>query len=168
MPDPTDPTNPTDPTRVSITPVYPTDPASASGRIQPDPDAPPVVTSTTTTPGEPPVVTTTYTPPPPPPEVRVETTERRGGAGWLLPLLLLLGLGLLAWYFLSRRDSDGTELPPMDAPRVEVARKSGSRLLDRAAVDAVRKWRFSPAMQDGRKIAAAVEVPVDFVASEYR
>jgi len=45
---------------------------------------------------------------------------------------------------------------------VEVARSSGSRLLDRAAVDAVRHWRFRPAMAGGRPTAGRVQVPISF------
>ena len=45
---------------------------------------------------------------------------------------------------------------------VEVARSSGSRLLDRAAVDAVRRWRFRPAMADGRPVEGRVQVPISF------
>ena len=45
---------------------------------------------------------------------------------------------------------------------VDVARRSGSRALDRAAVDAVRQWRFEPAMQGGKAVASTVEVPVSF------
>lgn len=45
---------------------------------------------------------------------------------------------------------------------VEVARSSGSRQLDRAAVDAVRRWRFRPAMADGRPAAGRVQVPISF------
>lgn len=45
---------------------------------------------------------------------------------------------------------------------VGVARSSGSRLLDRAAVDAVRHWRFRPAMADGRPVAGRVQVPISF------
>lgn len=45
---------------------------------------------------------------------------------------------------------------------VEVARRSGSRELDRAAVDAVRQWKFQPAIKDGQAVAAVVEVPVEF------
>ncbi|NLA69001.1 MAG: energy transducer TonB [Gammaproteobacteria bacterium] len=45
---------------------------------------------------------------------------------------------------------------------VEVVRRSGSRELDRAAVDAVRQWTFSPAMRDGRTVEARVEIPVTF------
>ena len=36
------------------------------------------------------------------------------------------------------------------------------RVLDRAALAAVRSWRFEPARQDGMAIAARVEVPVRF------
>lgn len=45
---------------------------------------------------------------------------------------------------------------------VEVAQRSGSRDLDRAAVDAVRQWRFQPAQRDGQAVAGAVTVPIDF------
>lgn len=40
--------------------------------------------------------------------------------------------------------------------------RSGSRDLDRAALDAIRGWTFRPAMKDGREIASTVEVPVQF------
>lgn len=47
---------------------------------------------------------------------------------------------------------------------VTVVERSGerSRDLDRAVTDAVRKWRFEPAMKDGKAVAGAVVVPVDF------
>jgi len=45
---------------------------------------------------------------------------------------------------------------------IEVARSSGSRQLDRAAVDAVRHWRFRPAMADGKPTRGRVQVPITF------
>jgi periplasmic protein TonB len=47
---------------------------------------------------------------------------------------------------------------------VTVVERSGerSRDLDRAVTEAVRKWRFEPAMKDGKAIAGAVVVPVEF------
>ncbi|MBA3930658.1 MAG: energy transducer TonB [Xanthomonas sp.] len=45
---------------------------------------------------------------------------------------------------------------------VEVAERSGSRDLDRAALAAVRQWRFQPAQRDGQPVAGAVTVPIDF------
>jgi len=45
---------------------------------------------------------------------------------------------------------------------VEVAKSSGSRALDRAAVDAVKHWRFRPAMTDGRPTPGRVQVPITF------
>jgi protein TonB len=42
---------------------------------------------------------------------------------------------------------------------------SGHAMLDRAALDAVRKWRFSPALQSGRAIPATVEIPIRFNVS---
>ncbi len=43
-----------------------------------------------------------------------------------------------------------------------VLRSCGHEILDRAALAAVRSWRFDPARQDGAAIAARVEVPVRF------
>lgn len=51
---------------------------------------------------------------------------------------------------------DGT---PTDA---EVVSRSGSRDLDRAALEAVRRWRFNPAQRDGQAIASSVVIPIDF------
>ena len=46
--------------------------------------------------------------------------------------------------------------------RLELAEGSGSRYLDRAAMEAVRRWRFQPAMRDGQPIVADVVVPITF------
>jgi protein TonB len=46
--------------------------------------------------------------------------------------------------------------------RVEVARSSGHRLLDEAAVAAERKSRFRPATLGGRPVACRAEVPYRF------
>lgn len=69
-----------------------------------------------------------------------------------------------------RRGESGTvmvraEIRPDGTPDVvTVARSSGSRQLDRAALDAVRRWRFRPAQQDGQPVRAAVMVPISFEA----
>ena len=44
-----------------------------------------------------------------------------------------------------------------------VIESSGHRCLDEAALDAVRRWTFSPALHDGAPVEAEVEVPVNFV-----
>jgi protein TonB len=46
--------------------------------------------------------------------------------------------------------------------RLEVAEGSGNRYLDRAAMEAVRRWRFQPAMRDGQPVVADVVVPIVF------
>lgn len=45
---------------------------------------------------------------------------------------------------------------------VSVKESSGHSVLDDAALEAVRRWRFTPARQAGHPVAAAVEVPVRF------
>ncbi len=45
---------------------------------------------------------------------------------------------------------------------VSIVTRSGSRSLDRAALQAAKRWRFRPAQQNGRAVAAAVEVPIVF------
>lgn len=53
-----------------------------------------------------------------------------------------------------------------EAGNVEVAEGSGSRLLDRAALAAVRQWRFRPATRGGRPVADTVIVPITFNANQ--
>ena len=45
---------------------------------------------------------------------------------------------------------------------VGIVRSSRSRDLDRAAVAAVERWRFRPALADGRPVAGSVDVPIEF------
>ena len=52
------------------------------------------------------------------------------------------------------------------AEQVEVARSSGSRLLDEAARVAVEQWRFVPAHRGSEKVAANVIVPIIFKIKE--
>ncbi|MDR1075739.1 MAG: energy transducer TonB [Xanthomonadaceae bacterium] len=46
--------------------------------------------------------------------------------------------------------------------RVNVIERSGSRQLDRAAVEAVRRWRFQPARHDGQPVPGTAVIPIDF------
>jgi len=48
------------------------------------------------------------------------------------------------------------------ATSVSVQHSSGHRLLDEAAVSAVRRWRFKPARYAGADVAGRVRVPVEF------
>ncbi|KRG71095.1 energy transducer TonB [Pseudoxanthomonas dokdonensis] len=45
---------------------------------------------------------------------------------------------------------------------VDIVKRSGNRDLDRAAVNAVRHWRFEPAQANGKRVASLVQVPVEF------
>ncbi len=47
---------------------------------------------------------------------------------------------------------------------VEVVGSSRNRELDRAAVQAVRRWRFQPAMRNGVPVAASVQQTISFEA----
>lgn len=49
--------------------------------------------------------------------------------------------------------------------RVEVAETSRVRLLDRAAVEAVGRWRFRPAQRNGQAVAGEVRLPISFNAA---
>jgi protein TonB len=45
---------------------------------------------------------------------------------------------------------------------VTVDESSGYEILDRAAVDAVRTWHFTPAMEDGRPVRSTPRQPIVF------
>lgn len=49
---------------------------------------------------------------------------------------------------------------------VALVQRSGSRDLDRAAMEAVRRWRFQPAQRDGRAVSGSLVIPVDFKAGD--
>ena len=57
-----------------------------------------------------------------------------------------------------RADVDADGVPVS----VAVVEGSGTRELDRAALDAVRRWRFRPGMVDGRPVPGSVVVPIEF------
>jgi len=53
-----------------------------------------------------------------------------------------------------------------NATDVTVEKRSGSRDLDRAAQQAVRDWKFEPAIKGGKPTASAVRVPIDFTLQD--
>ncbi len=56
------------------------------------------------------------------------------------------------------------EVLPSGTPReLKIAQSSGHRLLDIAAMAAVKKWKFEPTSVDGNAIVSWVRVPVNFV-----
>ena len=59
------------------------------------------------------------------------------------------------------------EVGPDGVPSdVSIARSSRSRVLDRAAMQAARRWRFRAAQENGRAVAGWVEVPFQFNLDE--
>ncbi len=68
----------------------------------------------------------------------------------------------------QRRRIEGTVLLRVhvsaggDAAQIDLVQGSGSRDLDHAAVEAVRRWRFAPATHDGQPVESAVQVPIAF------
>ncbi|HYQ22309.1 energy transducer TonB [Stenotrophomonas sp.] len=67
-----------------------------------------------------------------------------------------------------RRGESGSVVVRVDvdatgyANNITVIQRSGSRELDRAATDAVRRWRFTPALSNGQPVPGTLEVPFDF------
>jgi protein TonB len=49
-----------------------------------------------------------------------------------------------------------------NASRVTITSSSGSKLLDSAALDAVKNWKFAPARRSGKAVEANVIVPIEF------
>jgi periplasmic protein TonB len=45
---------------------------------------------------------------------------------------------------------------------IAIEKSSRNRNLDRAAMDAARKWRFNPGIKNGQKVGGVVIVPVEF------
>jgi protein TonB len=45
---------------------------------------------------------------------------------------------------------------------LEVSRSSGVEALDKAAIEAVRRWRFNPARDGDKKVPSWVKIPIEF------
>jgi protein TonB len=45
---------------------------------------------------------------------------------------------------------------------LELVQSSGYALLDRAAMEAIRKWRFRPALRGDEQVSSRIEIPVRF------
>jgi protein TonB len=45
---------------------------------------------------------------------------------------------------------------------VEIDDSSGSEALDRAAAEAIKRWRFSPARYGNKSVESWVKIPIDF------
>jgi TonB family protein len=50
-----------------------------------------------------------------------------------------------------------------DIKDVQIITSSGYTILDKSAIDAVRKWKFKPSMIDGKPSISWVKVPVEFI-----
>jgi protein TonB len=57
-------------------------------------------------------------------------------------------------------------LPDGRAGRIEVEKLSGHAMLDAAAMNAVRAWRFTPARKDGLLTTQTVRIPIHFNLKE--
>ena len=55
-----------------------------------------------------------------------------------------------------------TVAPDGSVERLELAQGSGNRDLDRAAMEAVRRWTFRPATRNGQAVTATVIIPLEF------
>lgn len=53
-------------------------------------------------------------------------------------------------------------LPNGRCDEFELVQSSGYALLDRAAMEAVRKWRFRPARRGDEQVSSRIEIPVRF------
>lgn len=110
-------------------------------------------------------------PPPAPPAAAATTTPRPSTTGAATTLPMPVAGKTPAPSYPSRalrRGESGTVrvrvvVGPDGRPtEVSVEQASGSRDLDRAAVNAVKRWRFHPARRDGEPITGTVIVPISF------
>ena len=53
-------------------------------------------------------------------------------------------------------------LPNGHAGRIKIEKSSGYKILDEAAIEAVKKWRFTPAKRGRGPVTAWARVPIDF------
>ena len=109
-------------------------------------------------------------PRPPPPPVAEPAPAPNGPAAFGTPPEPVAGRTPAPRYppQALRRGERGTvvvraDIGPDGVPTsVSIVDSSGSRLLDRAALDAVRHWRFHPAHANGVPTVGSVAIPIEF------
>jgi protein TonB len=52
------------------------------------------------------------------------------------------------------------------AQEVTVEKSSGSRLLDQAAIEAVKSWMFNPGRKNGQPATGYALVPISFIPTD--
>lgn len=57
-------------------------------------------------------------------------------------------------------------LPTGEVGRWQVMKSTGYSLLDEAAIEAVRQWRFHPATEQGKAVASCIQIPIHFKLQE--
>lgn len=134
----------------------------ASGMGERDSEREDDVDRTADTPAPPPQPIAPPTPPPaPPPPVPAVATEAPVPIPGQTPPPNYPRRAL-------RRGDEGTVMVRVDVgpdgvpTSVGISRSSRSRELDRAAIEAVERWRFRPAMADGRPTVGTVVIPIEF------
>jgi protein TonB len=55
-----------------------------------------------------------------------------------------------------------------NSKNVEISGSSGSEILDRAAAETIKHWRFSPARYDDKPVESWVRIPIDFRLTDAR
>jgi protein TonB len=58
-------------------------------------------------------------------------------------------------------------LPDGSVGRVECTQSSGHALLDEAARESIKKWKFQPALRNGLPFKDVVETPVTFKLEDH-
>ena len=53
-------------------------------------------------------------------------------------------------------------LPNGQVGRLMVMKSSGRKTLDNSASDAVKTWKFQPAMKEGKPVVSCIQIPVKF------
>jgi len=118
-------------------------------------------------PPTPPTQTNSITPPSDTPAPPVHSD---GGAGDAVPSALAYGTQTRIPYPMTalRNRTEGTVVLRVlvgedgSVKEIEVDKSSGSRDLDRAAREAVMKWKFKPGMRSGVAYAGWARVPINF------
>ena len=58
-------------------------------------------------------------------------------------------------------------LPSGHCGEINIFKSSGHRILDKAAVAAVKEWKFKSAKNNGINIGSSIEIPIRFVLRDY-